>query len=134
MTNLPGENYNFYIWGLTSAAAAASISIKDPNGNTWKKSTSGMIKGQAFNLPNPLDASAQPFGWTIPSTAKPYTFEITISSTATGSNEGIQLVKASDSQESVMGVVLYNDPDSSDEDYNDVVLTMAFFPNEPYGK
>lgn len=132
MSNLSGNNYNFYIWGMTSAAAEATISILDPNGNTWTKSTAGMTKGEAFNLPNPLGGS-NPFGWTIPSTTKPYVFEITISSTATGSNEGIQLIDASNSANSVMAVVLYNDPNSSDTDYNDVVLNLAFYPNEPYG-
>lgn len=136
MDQLTASNYNFYIWGMTSADAEATINIKDPNGNTWTRTTSGLTKGQVFNFPNPLSKSdpyVQPFGWTIPSTATPYTFEVTISSTAAGSNEGISITATNDSSESVMAVVQYNDPDNSDKDYNDVVLTLAFFPEEPYG-
>jgi len=136
MTNLPNTStgYNFYIWGMTSAAAAATINVTDPNGNVWTLSTANMIKGQAFNLPNPAGGN-QPYGWTWSGTpnASQYTFDISISSTATGTNQGISLVEASNSDEAVMAVVLYNDPNSSDEDYNDVVLNIAFYPNEPQG-
>ena len=162
MDQLTADNYNFYIYGMTAAAAEATIAVKDPNGKTWnfktKNCTSNqkvgdeivylghpdIIKGGVFNFPNPVSlkrnqdnpqqALVQPYGWTIPKTAKPYTFEITISSSSGGSNEGIAITATNDDAKSVMSVVQYNDPSNSDKDYNDVVLNLAFFPDEPYGK
>ena len=128
--------YNFYIWGMTSAAAGASITVTDPNLNKWKLDLSGESDGYAFNLPNPLsttDPLSQPYGWTISDTSTPYTFVVEISSTATGDNEALVLTAANDSVDSVMQVFQYNDPSNVDEDYNDVVLNIAFFPNEPHG-
>ena len=133
-----GVGYNFYLYGMVSAAADLTISILDPNGNTWTRTISGEAQGYAFNLPNPLakDPSnpyKQPYGWTIPSTTTPYSFTVTVSSTATGSNEGIALTASNNDAKSVMQVIQYNDPDNADQDYNDMVLTLAFFPDEPHG-
>ena len=144
--NVPMDNltntsvgYNFYLYGMVSAAADITISILDPNGNTWTRTISGEVQGFAFNLPNPLakDPSnpyKQPYGWTIPSTTTPYSFTVTVSSSAgSDGNEGIALTASNDDAKSVMQVIQYNDPDNSDQDYNDMVLTLAFFPDEPHG-
>jgi len=133
-----GTGYNFYLYGMVSAAADLTLSILDPNGNTWTRTISGEVQGFAFNLPNPLtkspsDPYTQPYGWTIPSTTNPYSFTVTISSSATGSNEGITMTASNDDAKSVMQVIQYNDPNNSDLDYNDCVLTLAFFPDEPHG-
>ncbi len=132
MDQLTESSYNFYIYGMTSAAKEAKILVKDPNGNTWTGSTRGMSQGQPFTLQNPAAGSTKPFGWTLGNTTRPYTFEVTIASTSgSASNEGIAITAINDDRQSVMAVVQYNDSGSSDDDYNDVVLTMAFFPEEP---
>ena len=144
--NVPMDNltntsvgYNFYLYGMVSAAADITISILDPNGNTWTRTISGEVQGFAFNLPNPLtkapnDPYAQPYGWTIPSTTTPYSFTVTVSSLAgSDGNEGIALTASNDEAKSVMQVIQYNDPGNTDQDYNDMVLTLAFFPDEPHG-
>ena len=112
---------------MSSAAAAATVTITGPHGKKWKFDTKDLVQGQVFNFNAPVNTEDY-YGKTSSSTPRPYSFGIDISSTATGSNEGIKITAQNSSSESVMSVIQYNDPSNADVDYNDVVLTLAFFP------
>ena len=123
----PNDVNDFYIYGMSSAAAAATITITGPHGKKWTFDTSDLVQGQVFNFHAPVNTENY-YGKTSSSTPRPYNFGIEISSTATGSNEGIKITAQNSSSKSVMSVIQYNDPSNSDTDYNDVVLTIALFP------
>ena len=124
---------NLYIWGMSSAAATATISITGPNGRTWHFTTEDLYQGQAFNLPNPGNTSSvchAPYAH-VATQNLTKDVSVTISSTANGSNEGIKtFANTSDTGTVLMQTVIYNDPSNVDNDYNDVVLSFAIFQNE----
>ena len=86
----PNDVNDFYIYGMSSAAAAATITITGPHGKKWTFDTSDLVQGQVFNFHAPVNTENY-YGKTSSSTPRPYNFGIEISSTATGSNEGIKI-------------------------------------------